>query len=47
MLKEEVEKLEGEGQLLSDQENHLRALLDRVAKEGEDDLECAKRRQVV
>eukprot|EP01022_Parablepharisma_sp_SALTPOND_P026635 TRINITY_DN64518_c1_g1_i1.p2 TRINITY_DN64518_c1_g1~~TRINITY_DN64518_c1_g1_i1.p2 ORF type:complete len:192 (+),score=3.72 TRINITY_DN64518_c1_g1_i1:286-861(+) len=45
-LKEELEKLEGDGRVLSGQEGHLRTLLDRVAKEGEDDLECAKRRQV-
>ncbi len=41
-----MEKLESEGQVLSDQERHLRGLLDRVAKEGADDLECARRRQV-
>lgn len=45
-LKEDVEKLEAEGQSLSDQEHHLRALLDRIAKEGEDDLQCSRRRQV-
>ena len=41
-----MEKLEEEGQVLSRQEGGLRALLDRIAKEGEDDLQSAKRRQV-
>lgn len=45
-LKEELCHLEGDALALSDREKSLRILLDRVAKEGEEDLECEKRRKV-
>ena len=46
MLKLELGRLGEDKLALSDQERNLHTLLQRVAKEGEEDLECERRRYV-
>ena len=41
-----MNRLEGDGLALSDREQRLRILLDRIAQEGEDDLAAERRRGV-
>ena len=41
-----MNRLEGDALALSDREQRLRILLDRVAQEGEDDLVAERRRRV-